>query len=534
MKKIISLMLVCVFMLLAASCDKADILISRMKSNIEDIAEDFTTDPHENTGNEKIVENCINIGMTEFDTFNPLITKSQTVKEVLELIYEPLFEVDSSMRVVPVLAESYSVSPDGLTYNITIKPNVVWHDGKELDAYDAAYTIKHILGGNTQYGANLADMADYRAVSNNTLRIVLKRAVPQFTALLSFPIVKYQTPMTLNANYTPVGTGAFEYKGKIGIDEHILSAFGLYHNGRAKLGNIYVREAPDIERYRSMFEVSEIDITSAKLLDLMTYMPKGKSRMIDFVSNKVTYVGFNPQNNSLSSVNTRTGLSHLIDKDDIVNSVLYSRGVATDVLVNPYSWLYYDLNRDFGAEREKAMQFFGDDGWGLDKDGYLKRKTAYSSEFLRLVLLVNKDNETEYRVAEKIKADFERGGVKVIFDSQPESLYNKKLQSGDFDVFVGNCDLGANHDISILTNSRYFSYKSEATSLLTGQLGMTNDEETIMDIYRRLGEIIKNDAPFVPLYYTKDSVLVCAKIKSGVSPSLCGVFRTSNMWSVFE
>ena len=74
MKKFISLMLVCVSVLLATSCDSMDMLMSRVKTNIADIADDFTVDEGEKATTQKIVDNSINVGMTEFDTFNPLLT----------------------------------------------------------------------------------------------------------------------------------------------------------------------------------------------------------------------------------------------------------------------------------------------------------------------------------------------------------------------------------------------------------------------------------------------------------------------------
>ena len=194
MKKFISLVIVSIMVILISACESTDMLISRVKTNIADIADDFTAESGEKVASEKTVENSINVGMTEFDTFNPLLTKSQTVKEVMQLVYEPLFELDEAMRAVPVLASGYSVSPDGLTYNITMKKDVVWHDGKSFDAYDAAYTMKHILAGDTEYGELLSDVADYRAVSNDTLRIVLKRAVPEFVAMLNFP---HSCPLSL-------------------------------------------------------------------------------------------------------------------------------------------------------------------------------------------------------------------------------------------------------------------------------------------------------------------------------------------------
>ena len=122
--------------------------------------------------------------------------------------------------------------------------------------------------------------------------------------------------------------------------------------------------------------------------------------------------------------------------------------MATDVLVNPYSWLYYDLITEFGAEREKAMQFFGNDGWGEDEDGYLKRTVNGKSEFLRLVMLVDEGNDIEYRIALRIKEDLEKGGVKVVLDEQSHEMYNIKLQQGNYDVFISSCNLGTNHDVS--------------------------------------------------------------------------------------
>ena len=61
------------------------------------------------------------MGLLDFDTFNPLLTKSETVKECMEFVYEPLFELNEKMQAVPILAESYTVSPDGRTAQISTR-----------------------------------------------------------------------------------------------------------------------------------------------------------------------------------------------------------------------------------------------------------------------------------------------------------------------------------------------------------------------------------------------------------------------------
>lgn len=111
--------------ILAVSLTGCDV-IDRIKKEFAS-SEPVTTGSTVQDGN--LLSNSISVGILDFDTFNPLITKSQTVKECMEFIYEPLFDVDELMRPVPILAESYSVSPDGRTVNINLRNNILWHDG---------------------------------------------------------------------------------------------------------------------------------------------------------------------------------------------------------------------------------------------------------------------------------------------------------------------------------------------------------------------------------------------------------------------
>ena len=86
-----------------------------------------------------------------------------------------------------------------------------------------------------------------------------------------------------------------------------------------------------------------------------------------------------------------------------MDSVLYSRGVESDIAVNPYSWLYYDTNTDFRANYENAMALLGNDGWGLNEDGIMQRTVKGRTEKLRPVILVNGDRDVKVKVAESIK-----------------------------------------------------------------------------------------------------------------------------------
>lgn len=482
---------------------------------------------------EEEVSNSVTVGVFGFDTFNPLTTKSETVREAMQLVYEPLFELDEQMRPVPALAESYSVSPDGRTVLINLRQGVKWHDGEEFDSYDAAYTIKNIRSGNTEYTAALSDVADHRITDNYSIQLTLKRPVPNFVALLTFPIVKYQTPLTINQSYTPVGTGPFKFDGKLSTDKMQLSAFEEYRGGRAAVDRAYIVFAPDADKYHSMFEASEIDVITSETVDLTQYMPKGGISIDTFVTDRLTFLGFNLQSEELLGSETRIGLSQMINKGDIISSVLYSHAEAVDAPINPSSYLYHTDKTIFEADDISAREHLENDGWKLNSNGNYTRLVNNSLQALSFEILVNKESAEKTGVAEKIAEYFNKLGVYAEVDAVPYETYVSRINAHQFDVFIGEYELDPNLDLTPLTASggNYFSYSNPDTDTLIAQIGMTSDEESQKILFSQLAEVMAQDMPFVPLYYREGSVLFGAKIKSGICPSVSAFYRGSAEWS---
>lgn len=505
---------------------------------IDKIKMEFTEDkPAVTEGaeeNEKQVSNSISTGILDFDTFNPLITKSQTVRECMEFVYEPLFDVDETMKPVPVLAEDYSVSPDGRTIDITLKNNILWHDGANFTAYDAAYTIKQIRSGITTYSDALKNMADYKATGDYSLQIVLNYAVPNFVSLLTFPIVQFQTDMRQNANYIPVGTGAFRYETQLSAGRISFIAFDNYHNGKPVVNNVYVYTVPDIVKYKSMFEANEIDLMTGKTIDLSEYTPRGNAVNNEYITNKLTFVGYNTSNKLLSGSETRLGLTELIDKDSIVNSTIYSGGVACDVPINPSSFYYYDTSTRFKADTMLAVNHLGNDNWGMGHSGKYERTVNGEKQILSFKILTDSDSPEKVNIANRIAAFFNEFGIPAEVTALPYDQYMQKIEAHDYEIMIGEFEIGANLDLSPLISSagNYFSYSNPNVDMLSSQLGMTQNEDELKSLYCQYGDMILNDMPFAALFFRKGDVMSSSKIKSEVSPSVTRMYRNVEKWSV--
>ncbi len=535
MRKLIITAALAVSAAMLSACTAGDAARENINGIIEQVKGlSATEEPHETAASVEPVEqsNTFNIGITGIDTWNPLKTKNELIKEAMQLVYDPLFEINENHIAVPVLATDYSVSPDGKTVDVNLKEGVLWQDGGKFDAYDVAYTVNAILSGATEYGGQLSDVVSCKVVNALTVRFYLGRSVPDFVSLLTFPVVRYQTDMNAGVSAKPVGTGPYSFYGKISTDKYMLTAYDSYHNGRAGIDAVYMISAPSREKYVLMLEANEIDTATDQSIDLGEGMPKGNLSMTSYISDKMTYLGFNMSSSVLENAATRRGIGHLIDKSGIVSSITYSQAEAVDVAINPSSYLYYDTEKNFGSKYEEAYTEFESGGWGRQEKGFT-RSVGGAEQRLSVRLLVNSDDSVKLSTARSIKNTLEKYGVVVELDEQPYDMYAAKIAAKDFDAFIGEVQLNANNDLTPLTGAgNDFGYSNPDVDTIIAQSGMTADTAERQQLFISLGEKVRSDAPFEPLYFAKGSLISSSKIKSGIVPTASSYYRAVNVWSV--
>ena len=79
---------------------------------------------------------------------NPLLAISDSDRDLSSLIYSGLMKVDIHGTLVPDLAQSYTISDDGLTYTFVLKKQAQFHDGFSLTADDVLFTIEKAKDGS--------------------------------------------------------------------------------------------------------------------------------------------------------------------------------------------------------------------------------------------------------------------------------------------------------------------------------------------------------------------------------------------------
>src|SRR5450432_2053317 len=85
------------------------------------------------------------IGATDFSTLDPALVQAATDAQTISTIFTGLVSLNDKVEVVDQLAQSHSVSSDGLTYTFNLRPNLKFSDGTPLTSKDVAYSINRAL-----------------------------------------------------------------------------------------------------------------------------------------------------------------------------------------------------------------------------------------------------------------------------------------------------------------------------------------------------------------------------------------------------
>ena len=105
---------------------------------------------------------------------DPIWTTAYISRNHGYMIYDTLFAMDAQGEIQPQMVDTYEVSPDRLTYTLTLRDGLLWHDGTPVTAEDCIASIKR-WGAKDSMGQKMMSFVQYFAsVNPKTLKILLK------------------------------------------------------------------------------------------------------------------------------------------------------------------------------------------------------------------------------------------------------------------------------------------------------------------------------------------------------------------------
>lgn len=262
-----------------------------------------------------------------------LITAFNSVVIVQGNVYEGLTAIDRDLGVVPGLAESWTVSDDGLVYTFSLRQGVTFHDGSDLTAEDVAASIRRVQAEATgsPLASRVTPIVAIEIVDDHTVAFTLDAPfAPILTSLSGIAIVPAEFEGDVESlQQVPVGTGPFAF-GDWQPNSYIdLVGFADYHqDGQPRLDGLRFNFVPE-SATRQVGIVSGdyhllpgIDPATALQLQGQPGVDVQETRDLSY-----TLVGFNASREPFNDPRVRTAFNMLLDRQEIIDGALFGAGV---------------------------------------------------------------------------------------------------------------------------------------------------------------------------------------------------------------
>lgn len=467
----------------------------------------------------------INLGIYGIDTLNPLETRSESVRNIMNIVYEPLFSCNAQGVSVPVLAESYALSADGSSITVNIRRDVKWHDGTVFTADDVVYTLSKLRSSGGFYKKTAAKIKSFTAIDKYQVQINLTSAQPDFTPCLVFPVISSKTHYKTDDTFVPMGTGSYKFKSRSGTEIE-LEPNELWRDDDVSGKTIHVKILKDASAAADAFNVGELDVITSGELDLSVAAPKSNSQIKTVVSDKMVFLGFNA---AKLTENQRRAAMLAVDKEKIVENEVYGYAVKTDISVNPSHWAYSEYKTSLGESDIAAL---------LMQDGYVREEGVYKNDGtpLSVKILVNEENKTRTGIASAICSMLNSVGFYAETEAVPYSRYIEKIASDDYDMFIGETETDANTVpyAMLYDNDNYFNYDiSELAPCKDAMLGIT-DREEFKNAVERFTRAFYLNPPYVPLYYRTENVIYGSNVSGIEQPTVFNPYKNAEKWIFYN
>lgn len=316
---------------------------------------------------------------------NPILSQtSDADADLVELIYSGLFRYSGDGKLEKHIASDYSISEDGKTYTIFLKPNVRFHDGEELSADDVAFTVRAIqdpaykspLRANWQgVGATVTDRytivfslkKPYFGFLENLSVGILPRHIWENIAPDKFTLADYNLSQ-------PIGAGPYLFDEMDKDAQGNILSFHLESNtehfaGVPNIDRVTFRFYPDEDSLLEAFNRQEImgihSISQERAGEVLT---KGSVTLYEFSLPRLFSVFLNTNKSvALAYDEVREALALATDRQAIIDDVRGGRGrVATGPFL-PFVQGYAEGGVGFDAGRANAL--LDEKGWKLGDSG---------------------------------------------------------------------------------------------------------------------------------------------------------------------
>lgn len=321
----------------------------------------------------------------EPDTLDPQVTGAAVTGQIDAYIGDPLVALSPKNKIVPDLAKSYSVSPDGLLYTFTLRQDVTFQDGTPLDAAAYVATIKRLINPATKAAVEAGRLGPITAVTaTGKYTFTIRLAKPYVFLLYNLTDSNYipLSPKALKAEAKnfgrkPVSTGPWQVQQWQTGSQIVLVRNPNYHwgpsfvqSGPPRIDKIVFRILPNSAASTDALQSGEVDVLPLPSASVPRIQATGQYTILKALQDGVGFLEFNVTKAPFTDIRVRQAFNYAIDKQAVVQVALNGLGVPVYGVLSPTMIGYWPGIKQYGYSynQKKALALLGQAGYSMKND----------------------------------------------------------------------------------------------------------------------------------------------------------------------
>ncbi len=464
------------------------------------------------------------------DSFNPYTLKTDTNRQIVKLLYEPLVRINDKFEPINALATSVKVEKNICTVELK---SALFSDGTPVTAEDVVYSCNLAKSSATSYKDKLYGVADVSAKDGKVI-FTLAKSDPYFANVIDFPIIKRDSDTVTDSDSVsipPIGCGRF----MLNDTRDGLIANPNYYSQIKNIKEIRLINAPDTVSVAHYTEIGAADMYFTEISDGNITRMSGKRAEINL--NNFVFIGINQNYAPLNEPRIRQALSAAVDRTKLCKNAYYNNALPATGFFHP-RWKQTSSvqNLEINANTEITIENLEEIGYNkLNSDGI--RINANKTP-LRFTLLVNTENRIRVLAANTVASQLKASGIDITVVEKPYDQYLTALASGDFQLYLGEVKLTDNMDISpivTLGGSAAYGLPAAASDTDTENSAdktekLTSTQAVLQEFYnsnatiKDVAAVLQTEMPVVPLCYRTGVLFYNSDIKNVKNSSVGDIY----------
>jgi peptide/nickel transport system substrate-binding protein len=422
---------------------------------------------------------------------------------VLYNVLETLTKIRPDSSIAPLLAASWTVTPDNKTWAFTLRPGLKFHNGEPCNAATVKFAFERAAaeGSPNKDKAVFANIVNISATDALTVIITLKNTNPDFLFQVGQATAVIVEPKSAAGNSTqPVGTGPFKLESWAKGSQLVLARWDGYRDAAAiKLRRVNIRFISDAAAQVAALLAGDVDlfprVSAAR--SLAQFRADPRFQVLVGGSRAKTIVAINNKKKPLDDVRVRRAIAMAIDRQQVINGVAEGFGTPIGSFYVPGAPGYIDLTSVNAYDPDQARALLKDAGVStpltlslkLPPTPYARQGGEVIAAMLAKVGIVARQENVEW-------AQWLSG------------VYGQKAYDLTIISHVEPLDLG-----NFARPGYYWNYESAKFNALWAQINSTADSAQRMKLLAEAQRLVADDAVAAYLYQPTAITIAHARLK---------------------